>query len=117
MGRAISLAYAREGVKVLVADLNEAGAWETVKAINAQQGEEGKAAPFRIDVRDQSQVGAMIDTAIEHFGGIDILVNNAGVGKIIPFLETTEAGWDFMFDINCKGLLWCSQAAARQMIE
>ena len=51
------------------------------------------------------------------FGGLDILVNNAGVGKIIPFLETTEEDWDFMFDVNCKGLLWCSQAAARQMIE
>ncbi|HEV2107877.1 MAG TPA: L-iditol 2-dehydrogenase [Thermomicrobiales bacterium] len=117
MGRAISLAYAREGAKVLVADLNEAGAQATVEAINAQQGEEGKAASFRIDVRDQSQARAMIDTAVERFGGIDILVNNAGVGKIIPFHETTEADWDFMFDINCKGLLWCSQAAARQMIE
>ena len=49
-------------------------------------------------------------------GGVDILVNNAGVGKIIPFLETTEQDWDFIFSINCKGLLWCSQAAARRMI-
>ncbi|HEV2109694.1 MAG TPA: SDR family NAD(P)-dependent oxidoreductase, partial [Thermomicrobiales bacterium] len=117
MGRAISLAYAREGAKVLVADLNEAGAQATVEAINVQQGEEGKAASYRIDVRDQSQARAMIDTAVERFDGMDILVNNAGVGKIIPFLETTEVDWDFMFDINCKGLLWCSQAAARQMIE
>ncbi len=64
---------------------------------------------------------ATIDAAARHieseFGGLDVLVNNAGVGRIIPFLETTEADWDFMFDINCKGLLWCSQAAARVMIE
>jgi NAD(P)-dependent dehydrogenase (short-subunit alcohol dehydrogenase family) len=44
-------------------------------------------------------------------------VNNAGVGKIIPFLETTEQDWNFMFDVNCKGLLWCSQAAAQVMIK
>jgi NAD(P)-dependent dehydrogenase (short-subunit alcohol dehydrogenase family) len=49
----------------------------------------------------------MVDQTVTAFGGLDILVNNAGVGKIIPFLDTTEADWDFMFDINCKGLLWC----------
>jgi len=58
----------------------------------------------------------MVDAAVARFGGIDILVNNAGVIKIVPFLDTTEADWNFMFDVNCKGILWCSQAAARQMI-
>ena len=58
----------------------------------------------------------MVDAAVERFGGLDILVNNAGRRQIIPFLETTNEDWDFMFDVNCKGLLWCSQAAARQMI-
>jgi D-sorbitol dehydrogenase (acceptor) len=70
-----------------------------------------------VDVRDQQQAQAMVDTAVKELGGLDILVNNAGVGKIIPFLETTEQDWDFIFDVNCKGLLWCSQAAARVMIE
>ena len=60
---------------------------------------------------------AMVERRSSTFGGVDILVNNAGVGKIIPFFETTEADWDFMFDVNCKGLLWCSQAVAKQMIE
>ena len=50
----------------------------------------------------------MVERAVETFGGVDVLVNNAGVGKIIPFFETTEADWDFMFDVNCKG---CSGAA------
>jgi acetoin reductase-like protein len=114
MGKAISLRYAGEGASVVIADRNLEGAEATAQQI--EQGG-GKAAAVAVDVRDQAQVQAMIDAAVSQFGGLDILVNNAGVGKIIPFLETTEADWDFMFDINCKGLLWCSQAAARQMIE
>lgn len=113
MGRAISLRYAKEGASVVVADLNLEGAQMAAQEISDAGG---RAFAVAVDVRSQDQVQAMVDSAVEQFGGLDILVNNAGVGKIIPFLETTEADWDFMFDINCKGLLWCSQAAARQMI-
>ena len=113
MGRAISLRYAQEGANVVVADRNGDGAEQVAREI---EGADGRATAVAVDVRDQAQVQQMIDAAVERFGGLDVLVNNAGVGKIIPFLETTEADWDFMFDINCKGLLWCSQAAARQMI-
>jgi D-sorbitol dehydrogenase (acceptor) len=111
MGRAICLRYAQEGASVLVADMNLAGAQAVADHIGAEN-----AAAVQVDVRRQDQVQRMVDAAVERFGGLDILVNNAGVGKIIPFFETTEQDWDFMFDINCKGLLWCSQAAARQMI-
>jgi acetoin reductase-like protein len=114
MGRAICLRYAQEGASVVVADVNQAGAQKVADQIAASGG---KALAVVADVRNQAQVQAMVDTAVREFGGLDILVNNAGVGKIIPFLETTEQDWDYMFDINCKGLLWCSQAAARVMIE
>ena len=114
MGKAISQAYAREGARVVVADLNLDAARGVAEEITAGGGE---AVPVQTDVRDQAQAQAMVDAAVETYGGIDILVNNAGVGKIIPFLETTNEDWDFIFDVNCKGLLWCSQAAARQMIE
>jgi NAD(P)-dependent dehydrogenase (short-subunit alcohol dehydrogenase family) len=102
------------GARVIIADRNLEGAEATAREI---QDTGGEAAAVAVDVRDQDQVQAMVDAAVSRFGGLDILVNNAGVGRIIPFLETTEADWDFMFDINCKGLLWSSQAAARQMIE
>jgi acetoin reductase-like protein len=114
MGRAICLRYAQEGARIVVSDLNLAGAQNVVDEIIKA---EGQAVAVQVDVRDPEQVQRMVDTAVEQFGGLDILVNNAGVGKIIPFLETTAQDWDFMFDINCKGLLWCSQAAARQMIQ
>jgi acetoin reductase-like protein len=114
MGRAISLRYVQEGAQVVVADINLEGAQRTAAEITEAGGQ---AVGVQVDVRSQEQVQQMVDAAVERFGGLDILVNNAGVGKIIPFLETTEKDWDFMFDINCKGLLWCSQAAARQMIQ
>jgi acetoin reductase-like protein len=113
MGRAISLRLAQEGSSVVVADLNLDGANNVVREIVAGGA---SALAMAVDVRDQQQVQEMVDAAVAQFGGLDILVNNAGVGKIIPFLETTEADWNFIFDINCKGLLWCSQAAAKQMI-
>ncbi len=113
MGQAIAIAYARQGAKVVVADLNQEAASLVTQQIEATGGE---ALATRTDVRDQAQAQSMVDAAIEHFGGVDILVNNAGVGRIVPFLDTTNEDWDSMFDVNCKGLLWCSQAAARQMI-
>ncbi len=116
-GRGLGAGYCRalaaEGASVVVADLNQDTSQTTADEIT---GAGGKAVAVRVDVRDRQQVQAMVDVAVREFGGLDILVNNAGVGKIIPFLETTERDWDFMFDVNCKGLLWCSQAAARQMI-
>src|ERR671932_2002964 len=114
MGRAIARRYAQEGASVVIADLNQPAAQKVADEITASGG---KATAVAVDVRNQDQVQAMVDTAVNQFGGLDILVNNAGVGKIIPFFETTEKDWDFMFDINCKGLLWCSQSAARAMID
>jgi acetoin reductase-like protein len=114
IGRAIGLRYAQEGATVVIGDLKQADAQKVVDEI---AGGNGKAVAVAVDVRNQQQVQAMIDTAVNRFGGLDILVNNAGVGKIIPFFETTEQDWNFMFDVNCKGLLWCSQAAAQVMIK
>ena len=113
MGRAIALRYAREGARVVVADLKLDGAQQVADEIGRG---DGQAVAVQVDVRRQEDAQRMVDAAVERFGELDILVNNAGVGRIIPFLETTEADWDFIFDVNCKGLLWCSQAAARQMI-
>jgi NAD(P)-dependent dehydrogenase (short-subunit alcohol dehydrogenase family) len=110
MGRAIVRRFVQEGAQVVVADLQK-------DAAQAVAAELSGAIGVRVDVRNQNQVQTMVETAIREFGALDILVNNAGVGKIIPFLDTTEKDWDFMFDVNCKGLLWCSQAAAKVMID
>lgn len=114
IGRGIALRFGQEGASVVVADIQQDQAQKVVDEIKAAGGQ---AVAVVVDVRKQDQVQAMVDTAVREFGGLDILVNNAGVGRIIPFFETTEKDWDLMFDINCKGLLWCSQAAAKVMID
>jgi len=114
IGRGICLRLAEEGASVVVADLDADAADRVAGEISAQNG---LAMGVQVDVRKQDSVQTMVNKTVETYGGIDILVNNAGVGKIIPFFETTEADWDLMFDVNCKGVLFCSQAVARVMIE
>ncbi|MFN8499160.1 MAG: L-iditol 2-dehydrogenase [Anaerolineae bacterium] len=114
IGRGIALRFGQEGASVVVADIQQDQAQKVVDEIKAAGGQ---AVAVVVDVRKQDQVQAMVEIAVREFGGLDILVNNAGVGRIIPFFETTEKDWDLMFDINCKGLLWCSQAAAKVMID
>ena len=87
MGRAIAQAYAREGANVVVSDVNGAAAQAVVDEI---AGQGGVAIASQTDVRDQAQVEAMVEVAVAQYWGLDILVNNAGVGKIIPFLDTTN---------------------------
>jgi len=112
IGRGIATAYAREGAHVVVADVNAAGAGETVGAVHAL-GRRGLAV--RTDVADAGQVQALVDATIAGFGRIDILVNVAGVMRAFPILETTEAQWDETLDVNLKGTFLCLQAAARAM--
>jgi D-sorbitol dehydrogenase (acceptor) len=113
IGRGISLRYAREGASIVVADLNIAAAEKVAEEIVTAGG---KALAVQMDVTDREAVKGMVSVAVQEYGGLDILVNNAGLGKIIPFMETTEADFDLIFSVNCKGLMICSQEAAKQMI-
>jgi acetoin reductase-like protein len=113
IGHGICLRYAREGASIVVADLNLAAA-EKVAGEIVTAG--GKALAVQMDVTDREAVKGMVSAAVQEYGGLDILVNNAGLGKIIPFMETTEADFDLIFSVNCKGLMICSQEAAKQMI-
>jgi D-sorbitol dehydrogenase (acceptor) len=113
IGQAISLRYGAEGASVVVADVNVENAKKVADEITSANG---TALGIAIDVRKKDQVQTMVDTTVRHFGSLDILVNNAGTGKILPFFDTTEEDWDLMFDVNCKGVLFCSQVAAKQMI-
>jgi acetoin reductase-like protein len=114
IGRASALRFAGDGARVVIADLQEQGAQAVADEIG---GSGGEAFGIAVDVRNRDQVQAVVDVAVERFGGVDILMNNAGVIRITPFLEIDEDEWDLLFDVNCKGMLWCSQAAARRMIE
>jgi len=78
IGRAICLAYAREGAKVVVADFNPESGAETVQQIRESGGD---ALFVQADVSDEAQVKAMVETAVEHYGRLDIACNSAAVSR------------------------------------
>ncbi|MBI4588050.1 MAG: glucose 1-dehydrogenase [Candidatus Rokubacteria bacterium] len=114
IGRAIALGMAREGARVAVVDLNEAGAQETVKEI---QKEGGQAHPYRADVTQKAQIDAMVADVIKRWGTVHILVNNAGWDKAEPFIQSAEETWDKVLAINLKGPIICTRAVLDEMIK
>jgi len=105
MGRATSLGFAREGAKVLVADLNEEAAKETVAQVRAAGG---RAEAIGVDVTSEASVRKMVERALSAFGRLDIAFNNAGIHRInIPLVDVDEATWDKVIDTNLKGGLLC----------
>lgn len=113
IGQAMALRLAREGVSVVVADLNEDNAREVAAEINASGGQ---ALALKVDVTRKDEAERMVRSTVERFNQLNILVNNAGIGAIGPLMDTDEATWDALMNVNAKGTLFCSQAAARQMI-
>jgi 3-oxoacyl-[acyl-carrier protein] reductase len=115
VGRAIALAYAKEGARVVVnySSSKEAGE-EVVKEI---EGGGGVAILVKGDVSKPAEAEALVGKGIEEFGRLDILVNNAGFTRPAMMLKMTEEQWDQVVDIHLKGAFLCSQVAGRQMKE
>jgi meso-butanediol dehydrogenase/(S,S)-butanediol dehydrogenase/diacetyl reductase len=114
IGKAMALRYAREGATLVVVDLDEKniqGVADEIRALGAT------AEAFRVDCGDPAQTAAMIDRVAKRFGRIDTLVNNAGVVRVRPLLEVTPEDWDFVNDVNARGLFFALQAGARQMLK
>jgi NAD(P)-dependent dehydrogenase (short-subunit alcohol dehydrogenase family) len=109
IGRAISLAFAREGARVAVVDIDERKGQDAAAEISAQ----GEAVYVRTDVTDSASVNQMASEVDRHFGRIDILVNNVGVRITKPFLEHTDADWNIMIATNLTGPFFCARAVAR----
>jgi len=113
IGRAMTLRYAREGAIVAVTDLDEAAAQGVAGEIRALGA---TVDAFRADVREPGDSASMVARVAERFGRLDILVNNAGVVRVRPLLELTPEDWDFVNDVNARGLFFALQAGARQMM-
>lgn len=109
-GAEISRHYAREGAKVVVADLNEDGA----KAVAAELG--ASAIAVKCDVAKRADIDKLVAAAIKKFGTVDIVVNNAGyTHKNRPMLEVDEATFDRMFDVNVKSIFLMMHAVVPEM--
>lgn len=103
MGKAIAELYAKEGAKVVVADLNFQGAEETAQAITSSGG---SAKAVEVNVAKLEEIENMIDTAVSAFGTLDILVNNAGIMDGMEAAgDIDDDKWDFIFDVNTKGVM------------
>jgi NAD(P)-dependent dehydrogenase (short-subunit alcohol dehydrogenase family) len=108
IGRATALKFAREGAKVVAADVQNEANEETVKSIRA---EEGTATAIQTDVTDPRAISRMVQAALEAYGRLDILFNNAGIGGAGTILEADEESFDRLFAVNVKGVfLGCKEA-------
>jgi NAD(P)-dependent dehydrogenase (short-subunit alcohol dehydrogenase family) len=111
-GRAISLRLATGGAAVVVADVDEEGARETVRRIEEASG---TAAWTRADVTVEANVAAMVRFAEETFGALDILVNNAGQTPEPHFPQAPVEHWSRYLDLNLRGPMLATQAALESM--
>ncbi len=114
MGRAIALAFARQGAAVVVADLNEDAARQTAELV---RGAGGRALAVRVDVTQSADAERLRERTLAEFGRIDILVNNAGSRCIKGFLEHSDADWHRMLDINLTGHFLCARAVVPAMLQ
>lgn len=112
IGRAISVIFAKEGAKVIVADYNEDTAKETVELIKKEGGE---AISSKTDVSKSEDINVMVKLAVDTYNGLDILVNNAGVALMADLYSTTDEIWQKTIDVDLKGVFLGIKAAVPEM--
>lgn len=113
IGRITALTFAREGARVVVADINAEAAEKVVAQIREH---DGQAMAARVDVSQAESVEAAIAAAAEWGGGIDIQVNNAGITRDARMQKMSEAQWDAVIAVNLKGVWLCARTVAPIMI-
>lgn len=113
IGEAVALAYAEAGADVALA-ARSADDLERVAGLVRERGRRALVVP--LDVRDLAALGPAVGRVLDTFGSLDILANVAGVTKRQPIVDVTLEDWNYVLDINLRGLYFMSQAAARVMI-
>jgi NAD(P)-dependent dehydrogenase (short-subunit alcohol dehydrogenase family) len=113
IGKASALALADAGAAVAVVDINGETVRETAAAIEARGR---RALALQADLGSVEAINRMVDEVIADFGRIDILVNNAGVTRRAYIMDLTEADWDRIHRVNAKGVFFCLQRVAREMM-
>ena len=113
IGRAIAERLAADGAAIVINYArSEQLAQEVVKAISAKGG---KAIAIQADVSKPAEVRRLFNEAEKAMGGLDIVVANAGVYIVKPLIENTEADYDYIFDINTRGVFFTLQEAGRRV--
>lgn len=113
IGKEIALEFARQGAKIVVADLNK----QAADAATAEIEKAGsKAIGVAVDVVDEAQVDASVQAGVKAFGNIDILVSNAGIQIVHPIEEFSYAEWKKLLAIHLDGAFLTTRACVKQMI-
>jgi len=115
IGKETCILLAGQGAKVAVFSNNQKESEATAQYIKEEIG--GEAISLIGDVRSESDVNGAVQETQEKLGSVDILINNAGVMLLKPFHETTVEEWDFMQDVNIRGVFLCTRAVVPQMME
>jgi NAD(P)-dependent dehydrogenase (short-subunit alcohol dehydrogenase family) len=120
IGRGVAQMYAKEGAKVVLADQNVEDAQETGRLIRKAAQEAGHEVGHEVvviptDVRQPSEIEALMQQTVERYGRIDILINNAGVSRWKSPYELTVEEWDDVLNINLRGIFLCAREAAKVM--
>ncbi|MCT9082666.1 SDR family NAD(P)-dependent oxidoreductase [Streptomyces fulvoviolaceus] len=114
IGRAAALAFAAEGARVVVADLNAEGAKTVVKEIEEAGG---TAVAVTGDLSEQAVVNQVVETAVERFGAVDVLVNNAGImDRMSALADVDDAEWERVIRVNLTAPFLLTRAALPHML-
>ena len=114
IGEAIVVAMAEAGAQIVSVDIDG----DAAQAAADKAGEfQVKTAAIQADVGELDDIDRMVNVTVEQFGRLDVIVNNAGVTRRAYIMDLTEEDWDRIHRVNAKGVFFCLQRAARQMIE
>ena len=115
IGSATARRCLEEGATIVVSDAHERRLGETAEDL-ADSFSSDRIFALTCDVRDETQVVALYDGAVERFGRIDVAVHNAGLGGTVPLVEMTDEQWSTVLDITLTGTFRCTRAALRHML-
>jgi len=113
-GKCTAITFAREGAKVVVADINRAAAEETATLIT---DEGGTALVIEADTTSESDMNGLVARTLSEYGKLDILAQIVGISGRHTFFDDTEEEWDRVMTVNVKAAMLASRAALRPMIE
>jgi len=115
IGRSVALSFAREGVKVMVTDVDEKGGAETVRLVEEKGG---TARFFKADVSNAAEVEQLVRATVEAFGALHFVCNNAGIGgPAAPVGEYPVDGWDKVIAINLSGVFYGMRYQIPEMLK
>lgn len=114
IGEATAILFAREGAKVVVADMRKEEGERVVQQIK-QEG--GDAIFAWVDITNEEQIIQMVDLTIATYGTVNILVNNAGTFAVNRLHETTNEQWDLVMNTDLRGYFWCSKYVIPHMLK